>query len=157
MNQETIKNNHYRIAFIQSSWHEAIVNNGKAGFLERFKELGQSTERVDFYQLPGALEIPLKCKQLSQTNKYDLVIAAGFVVDGGIYRHDFVASAVIDGLMSVQLELGIPILSMVLTPHDFDDSAERNEFFLKHFIIKGHEIADAAFAVLTDQQTNVLP
>ena len=128
MNQGSINKKHYRIAFIQSSWHEAIVEKGKEGFLEKFKELGLSTELVDFYQLPGALEIPLKCKQLSQANKYDLIIATGFVVDGGIYRHDFVASAVIDGLMSVQLELGIPILSMVLTPHDFDDSKERNEF-----------------------------
>lgn len=149
MNQETINNNQYRFAYIQSSWHKAIVDNGKAGFLEKFKELGLPTECIDFYQLPGALEIPLKCKQLGQLNKYDLIIAAGFVVDGGIYRHEFVASAVIDGLMSVQLELGIPILSMVLTPHDFDDSAERNDFFQKHFIIKGHEVADAAYAVLT--------
>ena len=148
MNQKSTNNNLFRIAFIQSSWHAAIVENGKVGFLERYKELGLAAELVDFYQLPGALEIPLKCKQLCQTNNYDLVIAAGFVVDGGIYRHDFVASAVIDGIMSVQLETGIPILSMVLTPHDFDDSKERNDFFQNHFIIKGHEIADAAHAVL---------
>ncbi|MBN4075148.1 MAG: riboflavin synthase subunit beta [SAR86 cluster bacterium] len=149
MNQNINQRKPYRIAFIQSSWHEAIVKKGKEGFLEKFKEFGLSTKLVDFYQLPGALEIPLKCKQVCETNKYDLVIAAGFIVDGGIYRHDFVASAVLDGIMNVQLELGIPILSMVLTPHDFDDSKARNDFFQKHFIIKGQEIADAAHALLT--------
>jgi len=149
MNQESVNATHYRIAFIQSSWHKAIVEKGKVGFLERFSNLGLSTLPVDFYQVPGALEIPLKCKQTCETNNYDLVIAAGFVVDGGIYRHDFIASAVLNGIMDVQLKQDIQILSMVLTPHNFDDSKERNDFFQNHFIIKGHEIADAALAVLS--------
>jgi 6,7-dimethyl-8-ribityllumazine synthase len=150
MSQPSTQNKQYRIAFIQSSWHEAIVEQGKRGFLEKFNSLGLSSKLVDFYSLPGALEIPLKCKQVCEANNYDLVIAAGFVVDGGIYRHDFVASAVLNGIMKVQLELGTPILSMVLTPHSFDDSEQRNKFFQDHFIIKGHEIADAAHAILSE-------
>jgi len=39
---------------------------------------------------------------------------------------------------------------MVLTPHSFDDSEQRNKFFQDHFIIKGHEIADAAHAILSE-------
>ena len=36
------------------------------------------------------------------------------MVNGGIYRHEFVAAAVIDGLMRVQIESEVPILSAVL-------------------------------------------
>ena len=38
------------------------------------------------------------------------------VVNGGIYRHEFVADAVINGLMRVQLETDVPVISAVLTP-----------------------------------------
>tara|TARA_R110000772_G_scaffold47928_8_gene109356 strand:+ start:2137 stop:2625 length:489 start_codon:yes stop_codon:yes gene_type:complete len=144
----------FRIAFIQSNWHQDIVNQGKEGFLEKFKTLGNSTDLIEFYQLPGAFELPLKCKHLGSNEKFDLLIAAGFIVDGGIYRHEFVANAVITGLMHVQLELEIPILSLVLTPKEYDGGKEQNAYFYNHFRIKGHEIAEAAHAVLTERTSS---
>ncbi|MGI9328775.1 MAG: 6,7-dimethyl-8-ribityllumazine synthase, partial [Pseudomonadales bacterium] len=67
----------------------------------------------------------------------------GLVVDGGIYRHDFVAQAVITGLMQVQLETGVPVFSAVLTPHHFHNSEEHAKFFSDHFVVKGVEVAKA--------------
>ena len=32
------------------------------------------------------------------------------IVAGGIYRHDFVAEAVINGLMRVQLDMDVPVI-----------------------------------------------
>ena len=46
---------------------------------------------------------------LAKTGRYAAVVAAGFVVDGGIYRHEFVATSVIDALMAVQLETEVPM------------------------------------------------
>lgn len=140
-----------KVAFIQASWHEDILIQGKNGFLDKFEKLGYSGKQVDFFQLPGAFEIPLKCKILSETENYHLIIASGFIVDGGIYRHEFVAEAVINGLMNVQLETNIPILSMVLTPQNYDDKGADKQFFLEHFKIKGHEIADAAHVLLSSK------
>lgn len=65
------------------------------------------------------------------------------MVDGGIYRHEFVAAAVIDGLMRVQLDASLPVLSCVLTPIRFHDSGEHRAFFLEHFKVKGAEAARA--------------
>ena len=141
--------NSLRIAFIHSSWHLDILDQGKKAFLEEFENLGYGPDQVDIYQLPGAFEIPLKCKSLASKGKYALIIASGFVVDGGIYRHEFVADAVINGLMNVQLETSIPILSMVLTPKKYDSSNKDNDFFLKHFKVKGQEIANATHALLS--------
>jgi 6,7-dimethyl-8-ribityllumazine synthase len=138
-----------RIAFIQSCWHKDIVDQSKTGFLEKIIELGISADLVDFQELPGAFELPLKCKQACKSGEYAVVIAAGFVVNGGIYQHEFVAQAVISGLMNVQLEQEVPVLSMVLTPQSFDDSEERHDFFFKHFRIKGHETAEAVKALLS--------
>jgi 6,7-dimethyl-8-ribityllumazine synthase len=65
-------------------------------------------------------------------------------VDGGIYRHEFVSSAVIDGLMRVQLDTDVPVFSVVLTPKDFHGHEEHARFFTEHFVKKGEEVAKAA-------------
>ena len=70
------------------------------------------------------------------------------IVDGGIYRHEFVAGAVIDAIMTVQLDCGVPIISAVLTPQHFHDHADHRKFFFDHFRIKGAEAAAACAQTL---------
>ena len=65
------------------------------------------------------------------------------MIDGGIYRHDFVAEAVINGLMRVQLDMDVPVISAVLTPHHFHGHDEHSAFFAEHFAVKGVEAAQA--------------
>lgn len=97
----------------------------------------------DFFEVAGAFEIPLHAKLLAKTGKYAAIACAGLVVDGGIYRHEFVAQAVISGLMQVQLETEVAVLSAVLTPHHFHGSGEHVGFFHEHFVVKGAELARA--------------
>ncbi|WP_226435967.1 6,7-dimethyl-8-ribityllumazine synthase [Rhodococcus yananensis] len=132
-----------RIAFVQATWHRNIVDQAKKGFTDEIVALGHARESLDFFEVPGAFEIPLHAKRLARTGRYDAIVAAGLVVDGGIYRHDFVASAVIDGLMRVQLDTDVPVFSVVLTPHHFHEHDEHENYYLRHFVIKGEEAARA--------------
>ena len=102
-----------------------------------------------FREVPGAFEIPLHAKRLAESGAYDAIIACGLVVNGGIYRHEFVASTVIDGLMRIQLETGVPVISAVLTPRDFHEHEEHVRFFSEHFAKKGTEAARACIETLT--------
>jgi len=135
-----------KFAFIKARWHAEIVDQAHVGFDQRLKELGSDID-VDSFEVPGAFEMPLMAQKLAQTGDYVAIIAAALVVDGGIYRHDFVAQAVVSGLMTVGLNTGIPILSVSLTPHNFQPSKDHNTFFLDHFLKKGREAADAAMQV----------
>ena len=63
------------------------------------------------------------------------------MVDGGIYRHEFVAQSVVSGLMQVQLETEVPVFSVSLTPHHFHAGSEHHTFFYEHFVHKGQEAA----------------
>ena len=130
-----------RVAFVQATWHKDIVDQLRNGFKQEFSTL--SDKQVSYFELPGAYEIPLFAKALADTGKYAAVIAAGLVVDGGIYRHEFVASTVIDNLMRVQMDTGMPVFSAVLTPHHFHAGEEHQEFFKNHFLHKGQEVAHA--------------
>lgn len=135
---------HTRYAFIKAQWHADIVDKALEGFLESIP-----AEFVDVFDVPGAFELPLLARDLANTGDYGAVICAAFVVDGGIYRHDFVASAVVDGLMRAGLDSGVPVLSVSLTPHNYQDTDHHNGIYRAHFVEKGREAATAALSITT--------
>lgn len=136
-----------RIAFIKARWHADIVDRAHEGFAASVATLIPGAQ-IDAFDVPGAFEMPLLAKKLARTGSYDAVVAAAFVVDGGIYRHDFVAGAVVTGLMNVGLETGVPCFSVSLTPHHFQETPVLIAFFREHFVQKGAEAAEAVRQVL---------
>jgi 6,7-dimethyl-8-ribityllumazine synthase len=132
-----------RVAIIAASWHREIVASSTDAIRAEFERSGVSAEQVDQFDVPGAFEIPLHASRLARSGRYDAIIACGLVVNGGIYRHEFVAAAVIDGLMRVQLDHDVPVLSAVLTPRDFHEHEDHQDFFRQHFVKKGTEVARA--------------
>jgi 6,7-dimethyl-8-ribityllumazine synthase len=134
------------IAFIKARWHAGIVDQALVGFVEEMKAAGQDAHVVT-YDVPGAFEMPLLAKKLAATGKFDAIVAAALVVDGGIYRHEFVAAAVINGLMEAQMVTGVPVFSVSLTPHHFQPTNEHVNFFAQHFLLKGAEAAQAVLGI----------
>lgn len=135
-----------RIAFVKAGWHAEIVDQALVGFRARLAERGATTQITPF-DVPGAFEMPLLAQKLGRSGAFDAIVCAALVVDGGIYRHDFVAQAVVDGLMRAQLDTGVPVFSVSLTPHHFQATAEHVGFFRDHFVRKGAEAADAVLMV----------
>lgn len=138
----------HRVAFIQSSWHRDIVEACRLAFLKEAAAQGIPESQVGLFEVPGAYEIPLHAQLLAKTGRYTAIVAAALVVDGGIYRHEFVASTVINALMQVQLQTEIPIFSAVLTPQQFHEHAAHVDFFRQHFATKGVEVAQACVNTL---------
>lgn len=137
-----------KIAFIKACWHADIVERCRAGFLAELARQDWPENAVEAFAVPGSFDIPLLVKKLALSGRFDAIVASGFVVDGGIYRHDFVASTVIAALMQVQLDTGVPVISAVLTPHHFQEHDPHKIFFGDHFAIKGKEAAQACLMTL---------
>lgn len=132
-----------RVAFVQSAWHREVVAECRIAFLDEIEARHIARDRVDIFEVPGSFEIPLHAQLLAKTRRYTAIVAAGLVVDGGIYRHEFVADTVIKALMDVQLRTEVPVFSAVLTPQQFHETQAHFEFFRKHFAVKGIEVAEA--------------
>ncbi|MEL6466414.1 MAG: 6,7-dimethyl-8-ribityllumazine synthase [Pseudomonadota bacterium] len=139
---------HTRFAFVKARWHAAIVDQALQGFTEIIV-----SNQVDVFDVPGAFEMPLMAQTLAETGQYHAIVCAALVVDGGIYRHDFVASAVVDGLMQVGLKTGVPILSVSLTPHHFQETPHHLSIYADHFVLKGREAAQAALGIVDTRQS----
>lgn len=134
------------VAFVKAGWHGEIVDRALTGFEADMERSGTPCE-ITVVDVPGAFELPLQALRLGRSGRFDAIVAAALVVDGGIYRHDFVASAVVDGLMHAQLQTDVPTFSVSLTPHNFQPIEEHLVFFGEHFIEKGAEAARAVRAV----------
>jgi 6,7-dimethyl-8-ribityllumazine synthase len=137
-----------RLAFAQSSWHESIVERCRTSFIEEIAAFGIGEQQIDVFRVPGAFELPLLVKRAARSGRYDAVVAAGLVVDGGIYRHEFVAATVLDALMRAQMDTDVPVISAVLTPHHFHEHQDHLAFFHEHFLVKGAEAARACIGAL---------
>jgi len=141
------------IAFVQARWHADIVDSCRVAFVDEVGRQTGGSAAVEVFDVPGAFEIPLQARALARTGRFAAVVASAFVVDGGIYRHDFVADAVVAGLMQAQMDTDLPVLSVVLTPHHFQDSEAHRRFLLEHFKIKGREAAEACLEILALRET----
>jgi 6,7-dimethyl-8-ribityllumazine synthase len=137
-----------RIAVICATWHSDIVDKAKQSLLAELHRSPTPPGGVDQFEVPGAFEIPLLAQKLARSGRYDAVVACALVVNGGIYRHEFVGATVIDALMRVQLDTGVPVLSAVLTPRDFHEHEEHQRFFSEHFAKKGVEVARACLETI---------
>ena len=137
-----------RIAIISANWHSDVVHQARDAAARRLTELGAAPARIHQIEVPGAFEIPLMAQKLAASGQFDAVIGCAVIVNGGIYHHEFVSTAVVDGLMRVQLDTGVPVFSVALTPYNFQPSEDLLEFFRAHFVKKGEEAAQACAQTL---------
>lgn len=132
-----------RFAFIEAAWHGDIVHQARDAFIARMGEAGIDPDRIDLFEVPGAFEIPLHTQRLARSGQYAAVVGSALVVDDGIYRFDALMRTVVQSMMDVQLQTGVPVILAVHTPHHFHEHAEHRKYFLRHFAVKGTEAAEA--------------
>lgn len=137
-----------RIAIISANWHDDVVHQARDAAARRLTELGAAPARIHQVEVPGAFEIPLMAQKLAASGQFDAVIGCAVIVNGGIYHHEFVSTAVVDGLMRVQLDTGVPVFSVALTPYNFQPNEDLLDFFRAHFVKKGEEAANACAQTL---------
>jgi 6,7-dimethyl-8-ribityllumazine synthase len=118
-----------------------LSTRARKGFLAEMLALGYQESRPSTSSKSAARSrCPLHAKLLAKTGRYAGIVGLPrCVVDGGIYRHDFVAQSVVSGLMQVQLETEVPVFSVSLTPHHFHAGEEHQKFFFEHFVHKARK------------------
>jgi 6,7-dimethyl-8-ribityllumazine synthase len=135
-----------KIAIITAPFYRHISDGlyqGAADYLNR--------ENVEFerFDVPGALEVPLACQYLAQTNRFDAIVALGAVIRGETAHFDHVCEQSARGIMNVSLENNMPIGNGIITVENEKQAMARSsvdESLGKEN--KGKEAAQAAVALL---------
>ncbi len=80
---------------------------------------------VTVVRAPGAWELPMVCRTLAKSGRYDAIVAVGAVIRGSTPHFDYVAAEVSKGLASVSLDTGVPVAFGVITTENIEQAIER--------------------------------
>jgi 6,7-dimethyl-8-ribityllumazine synthase len=114
-----------KVGIVVGRFNEFIGSKLLSGAMDGLVRHGVKEEDVDVAWVPGAFEIPLICKKMAESGKYDAVIALGAVIKGSTSHYDYVCAEVSKGIAQVSLSAGIPVMFGVLTTDTIQQAIER--------------------------------
>lgn len=112
-----------RIGIVVGRFNQDVGDGLLSACTAELAKLGVASQDIEIVTVPGALEIPLVLQKLAGTGRYDALVALGAVIRGETYHFEVVSNESADGVMTVQLDTGVPIANGILTTDD-DDQAE---------------------------------
>ncbi len=131
-----------KIAIIATRFNDFVVDRLIGGAEDYLVRHGANTDSIDLIRIPGAFELPIVCKKLAKSKKYDGIIALGAVIRGSTPHFDFVANEATKGLAQVSLEFDVPVGFGLLTTDNIEQAIERAG------LKAGNKGAEAAAALL---------
>lgn len=114
-----------RIGIVVGRFNKDVGEGLLAACTAELAKLGVQRADMTIVTVPGALEIPLALHKLASTEKFDALIALGAVVRGETYHFEVVSNESASGLMSVQLDTGIPVANGILTTDNDEQAGAR--------------------------------
>jgi len=134
-----------RIGIAAARFNTEITDMLLSGCRRALSTCGVAADDVELVRVPGAWELPLACRVLIDTGRFDAVIALGAVIRGETAHFEFISNECARGLQQLGLETGIPVTFGVLTPENGDQARRRAD---PERDDKGGEVARAALEMV---------
>lgn len=130
MGQLNVIEGHYdasglRFAILASRFNDFVVDRLISGSIDCILRHGGIKEDITIVRVAGAMELPLVCKKLSLTSKFDGIVILGAIIRGSTPHFDYVASETTKGVVNVSLQTDVPIGFGVLTTDTIEQAIER--------------------------------
>jgi 6,7-dimethyl-8-ribityllumazine synthase len=131
-----------RFALVVSEWNREITDALREGARQTLLQHEVAAADIVEEWVPGSFELALGARILLEAGGFDGVICLGSVVRGETPHFDFVCQGATQGIMSVGLEYGVPVIFGLLTDDTMQQARDRSGG--KH----GNKGVDCAVAVL---------
>jgi 6,7-dimethyl-8-ribityllumazine synthase len=131
-----------RFGIVVSRFNALVTDQLLAGARDGLRRHGVSDDAVDVAWVPGALEIPIVARRLTQSGRYDALICLGAVIRGATAHFDYVAAGVAQGVGRLAVDSGVPAIFGVLTTDTIEQALERAG------VKQGNKGWDAALAAI---------
>lgn len=115
----------FPIGLVVSRFNQEVTKKLLNSALNRLEELNFNQELITVVHVPGAVEIPIVCKQLAETNNYKAIVSLGAVIRGETSHYDYVCKQVSDGCQSLSLKYNLPIIFGILTTENGEQALAR--------------------------------
>lgn len=114
-----------RVAIVAARFYGELSDWLVDGATRALNDCGVSAEDIYVYEIPGCFELPLACRNVIDTERFDAIVAVGVVIRGETPHFDYVAGECARGIMNVQLATGVPVGFGVLTTDNYAQAEER--------------------------------
>ncbi len=114
-----------RFAIVAAQFYGDLAALLVDGAGRALRDCNVADEHVSTVAVPGCFELPLACRNLAKTDRFDALVALGVVIRGETPHFEYVAGECARGIMDVQLATGIPIGFGVLTTENLAQAQQR--------------------------------
>ena len=114
-----------KVAIVATRFNDFIVDRLVGGAMDFLTRHGMNPDDACIIRVPGAFEMPLVCKKVAESGKYDGIVAVGCVIRGGTPHFDYVCSECAKGVAQVELASGTPIGFGLLTCDNLEQAIDR--------------------------------
>ena len=97
-----------RFTLVVSRYHEEVTAELQRGAESLLKSLGAKEEHISTIWVPGAFEIPIAARAVSQQHEVDAIICLGLILKGETPHNDYLAREVARGISQIHAATGIP-------------------------------------------------
>jgi 6,7-dimethyl-8-ribityllumazine synthase len=114
-----------KFAIVVSRFNDFITNKLTEGAVDALLRSGADAKDIEIIKVPGAFEIPLIAKKITEKGRHNAVICLGAVIRGATPHFDYVSAEVSKGIAMVSLEYGVPVIFGVITTDTIEQAIER--------------------------------
>ncbi len=114
-----------RIALVAARFNDFIVGHLIGGAVDYLERHGLDSD-LTVVRVPGAFELPVVCRKLALSEKYEGLVALGAVIRGGTPHFEYVCAETTKGIAQVMLQSSIPVGFGLLTCDTIDQAIERS-------------------------------
>ncbi len=127
----------YHWGLVVARFNRPISQSLLKGAIEGLISHGAREENLSVVWVPGAFEIPLVAKKMSESKRYDAVICLGAIIRGETAHFDYVAQQAASGILQASLSTGVPLIFSVLTTENVEQAEKRAEIKENNIGFKG--------------------
>jgi 6,7-dimethyl-8-ribityllumazine synthase len=114
-----------RVAVVAARFNDLVTHRLVEGCRDALLRHGVRDDDVHWAEVPGARELPVACKALAASGRYDVVIALGCVIRGETVHFELVANEASRGLGQAAVETGVPVIFGVLATENLEQALDR--------------------------------
>ena len=129
-----------RIGIVQSRFNPAIGSALVSGCIDELNRAAVASNDIVLFTVPGALEISLVLSELSESGKFDGLIALGCVIRGETYHFEVVCNESARAITEIQQHYRVPIANAILTTENEEQASTRAR-------VKGKESAQVVLDI----------
>ena len=121
---EDVNGDGLKVGIVIGQFNKDVAEAMRSACGEQLVNLGVSPDDIAYAEVPGALEIPIVLDAMAKTGRFDALIALGSVIRGETYHFEVVSNESAKGIMTVQLDTGIPIANGILTCENMNQTTD---------------------------------